>query len=436
MLRILVTLSLFLTAGLARAEVTIQEITSPGGINAWLVTEPSIPFTSLEIRIRGGANLDLDGKRGATNLMMALLEEGSAEMDARGFAAAREGLAASYGFDTYDDVIALSATFLTENQDQAVALFRQALIEPTFPQDAIDRVRAQVLSIIESDASDPDSIAGDAFMAAAYGDHPYGSSLNGTAETLAAITRDDLITAHQNALTRDRIYVGVVGNIDAETLGLLLDNLLGALPASGPVLPPNVDFGLPGGVTVIDYPTPQSVALFGHVGIDRDDEDYFAAHILNHILGGGSFESRLMQEVREERGLTYGISTFLVPKDLSAMFLGSVSSSNDTIAEAIMVTRAEWARMAAEGVTAEELAEAKTYVTGEYPLRFDGNGPIAEILVGMQMIGLPTSYVLDRNVLMNAVTLEEINRVAAELLDPAGLHFMVVGQPVGLETTP
>ena len=436
MIRILMAAALSLVAGFVQAQITIEQVTSPGGIKAWLVQEHSIPFTALEIRIRGGANLDEPGKRGAVNLMTALLEEGSGDLDARAFAAQREALAASFGFNVYDDSFSVSAQFLTENRDAALALLRGALVEPRFDADAIERVRAQVQAIIDGAANDPQSLASDAFNAAAFGDHPYGSSLNGTAASVAALTRDDLITAHRNVLTRDRIYVGAVGDITPEQLGVLLDDLLGALPAEGPPLPPKVAFGLGGGVTVIDFPGPQAVALFGQVGIERDSLDYFAAFLLNYILGDGGFESRLMNEVREKRGLTYGIGTYLVPKDLSAMILGSVTSANDTMAQAIDVIRAEWAKMATDGVTAEELAAAKTFTTGEYPLRFDGNAPIAGILVGMQMIGLPADYVTNRNDYINAVTLADINRVAAELLQPDRLHFVVVGQPVGLETTP
>ncbi len=190
-----------------------------------------------------------------------------------------------------------------------------------------------------------------------------------------------------------------------------------------------------GGTTVIDFATPQSVALFGHAGIERDDEDFFAAYILNEILGGSGLESRLMREVREKRGLTYGVYSYLVPKDLSEVYLGSVASANDRIAEAIEVIRDEWTKLAAEGVTQEELDAAKTYLTGAYPLRFDGNAEIAGILVGMQSVGLPTDYVANRNDFIEAVTLEDINRVAGELLDPEGLHFVVVGQPAGLDAT-
>jgi len=435
MLRFIITFCLSLVASSALADIEIKQVTSPGGINAWVVEEPSIPFVALEIRFRGSASLDLPGKRGATNLMTGLLEEGAGEMTAQEFQTAREALAASFSFRAYDDTLSISARFLTENKGEALELLRKALVDPNFDQDALDRVRAQVLSGLAGDEKDPNTIASDVFNAAAFGDHPYGSSSDGTVESVAALTQDDMFDAHRNALTRDRLFVAIVGDTTAEAVGEMLDDLLGALPAEGPAAPDDVDFGLAGGVTVVDFDTPQAVALFGHKGLKRDDDDFFAAFIINHVLGAGGFESRLMTEVREKRGLTYGISTFLVPKFHAEMMLGSVASSNATIAEAIDVTRTEWARMADEGMSAEELAVAKTYLTGEYPLRFDGNAEIAMIMVGMQMIGLPPEYVVNRNDYVEAVTLEEINRVASELLQPDDLHFVVVGKPEGLTST-
>lgn len=435
MLRILIAVCFALVTTTAQAEIDIKQVTSPGGINAWVVEEPAIPFIALEIRFRGSSSLDLPGKRGATNLMAALLEEGSGDMNAQEFQTALEALAASFSFRALDDTLSISARFLTENKAEALALLRQALIEPRFDQDALDRVRPQVLSGIASDAKDPNSIASAAFDAAAFGDHPYGSAIDGTVESVSALTQQDMFDAHRNALTRDRLFVSVVGDTTADAVGAILDDLLGDLPAEGPVLPDDVAFGLEGGVTVIEYDTPQAVALFGQAGLKRDDEDFFAAFVMNHVLGAGGFESRLMTEVREKRGLTYGIGTYLVPKFHAEMLLGSVASSNATIAEAIEVIRGEWARMANEGLSAEELEVAKTYLTGEYPLRFDGNAEIAKIMVGMQMVGLPPEYVVDRNDFVNAVTLEDVNRVAAELLQPEALHFVVVGKPEGLEST-
>ena len=435
MIRLTIAFFATLLLALPARAVEIQEVTSPGGIKAWLVQESSIPFMALEIRFSGGASLDAPGKRGAINLMTGLIEEGAGDLDARGFAAAQEALAASYNFDVYDDSLSISARFLTENRAASVALLKSALIEPRFDPDAIDRVRGQVLSIIRSDAKDPDEIANQTFNALTYGDHPYATSLNGTEQSVTGLTRDDIVAAHQAVLTRDHFFVGAVGDINAEELGLLLDELLGDLPATGAELPDMAALSFDGGVTVVPYETPQSVALFGHRGIERDDPDFFAAFVLNTILGQSGFESRLMTEVREKRGLTYGIYTYLADRDYADLVVGRVASANARVAEAINVIKAEWARVAAEGVTAEELDNAVTYLTGAYPLRFDGNARIAGIMVGMQMSGLPVDYIATRNDKMRAVTLEDVRRVAARLIDPKNLTFVVVGQPEGLETT-
>jgi zinc protease len=419
----------------AQAAVEIQEVTSPGGIEAWLVEERSIPFAAIEIRFRGGSSLDVPGKEGATNLMMALLEEGAGDLDSRGFAEARERLAASFRFESYRDAVSVSARFLTENREEAVALLRQALIAPRFDDAAVERVRAQVLSGLRSDATDPNSIASRTFDTLAYGEHPYARPSEGTVASVTALTRDDLVQAHARAMARDRIYVGAVGDIGPEELGAILDDLLGELPAEGALIPPEAEFLLPGGVSVVSFDTPQSVAIFGHSGIPRDDPDFFAAFVANEIFGGAGFQSRLMDEVRVKRGLTYGIGSWLVNNDLSDLLIGQVASANGRMAETIEVVRAEWARIAAEGVTAEELEAAKTYLTGAYPLRFDGNGPIARILVGMQMDGLTPDYVETRNDMVNAVTIEDIERVVQRIYRPDDLHFMVVGQPDGVEAT-
>lgn len=435
MMRFILPLMLALAALPARAAIEIKEVVSPGGITAWLVEDHTIPFTALEVRFRGGASVELMDKRGATNLMTALLEEGAGEMDARAFARARDGLAASFRYSVSDDALSVSAQFLTENRDAAVDLLRQSLIQPRFDAEAIERVRAQVLSGLRSDEKNPQSIAARRFDGLIFGDHPYASSLDGTIETVSALTRDDLRAAHDATLARDRIYVSAVGDITEAELGTLLDKLLGDLPATGAAMPGPADPVFPGGVDVVDFPTPQSVVLFGQPGVGQEDPDFFAAFILDHILGGGGFESRLMTEVREKRGLTYGIYTYLADRDHAQTWGGSVASANDRVAEAVDVIRAEWTRLQTEGVTAEELENAKTYLTGAYPLRFDGNGTIANIIVGMQMRGLPIDYAATRNDKVNAVTLEDVNRVAREVLDPAALSFVVVGQPEGLTGT-
>jgi zinc protease len=416
----------------ARAEIPIREVVSPGGITAWLVEDHNIPFAALEIQFKGGTSLDAPGKRGAVNLMTATLEEGAGEMDSRAFAEAREELAANIRFDAGSDSVSVSVKFLTENRDQVVDLLREALVNPRFDQDAVDRVREQVLSNLRSNAKDPGTIAAEKFDAMAFGDHPYASTGDGTIETVTALTREDVVAAHKAALARDRVYVAASGDITAEDLGVLLDRLLGDLPATGAPLPTAAPWLLSGGVTAVDFPTPQATVFFGQRGISRDDPDFFPAFVLNELVGGGRFTARLMTEVREKRGLTYGIGTYIVNMDHADMILGQFAASNDKVAEAIKVVKEEWGRLAREGVTPEELEATKTYLTGSYPLRFDGNGPIASILVGMQMDGMPIDYVTTRNAKVEAVTMEDIRRVAERLFKADELQFVVVGQPTGL----
>ena len=434
MSRILASLALLLALALPlRAEIDIQRITTPGGFSAWLVEEHSIPFTALEIRFRGGASLDPPGKRGAINLMTATLEEGAGDLDARAFAEARDSLAAELHFDVGPDALSVSARMLTENRAEAAELLRLALNEPRFDADAVERVKGQVLSIIRSDQKDPDKIAYQTFNRLAYGDHPYGSSINGTIESVTPLTPDDMREAKDRVIARDRVYIAAVGDITPEELRELIDDLLADLPAKGAPMPPDAPWLLDGGQTLVPFPTPQSVAVFGEPGIGMDDPDFFAAYVLNEIVGGSGLQSRLMREVREKRGLTYGVYTYLLDRDHADALMGQVASANDRMAKAIEVIRDEWERLQREGVTDEELERAKKYMTGAYPLRFDGNGQIANILVGMQMNGMPPEYINTRNAKIEAVTQEDIRRVIKRLFRPEKLHFVVVGQPEGLE---
>lgn len=418
------------------AEIKIEQVTSPGGIKAWLVEEHGIPFTALKVRFQGGTSLDAPGKRGATMLMSALLEEGAGALDSRGFANARDDLAADFSFDADADGVSVTAQVLTQNRDQAIDLLRTALIDPHFDQVSIDRVRGQVLSIIQSNATDPGTIASQTFDTIAFGDHPYGSAEIGTTASVSALTRDDVVSAKAATMTRDRLYVSAVGDITPQELGVLLDRLLGDLPQNGALLPDRANVTFDGSTTVVDFDTPQSTVIFGQEGLKITDPDYYAAMILNQVIGGSGFTARLMTEVREKRGLTYGVSSDLAPMNLAETWQGGFASSNEKTAEAISVVRDVWADVAENGVTQQEMDAAKTYITGSYPLRFDGNSTIAGILVGMQIQGLPIDYVSKRNALVEAVTLEQVNKVAKERLHPENLTFVVVGKPDGVTSLP
>jgi len=228
-------------------------------------------------------------------------------------------------------------------------------------------------------------------------------------------------------------HIGVVGDISAAELAPLLDRLLGGLRNEPVEELPMTEFKGPPGVTVIDLDVPQSVAVFGHAGILRDDPDFIPAYVLNYILGGGGFASRLTVEVREKRGLSYSVYSYLAPRDRAGLHLGGVATANASMKDSIAVIKDEWRKMAENGVTAEELDKAKRYLTGAYALRFDSNSKIANILVGVQAAGLPIDYTEIRNSLVEAVTLDDIKRVAKRIMKPDELSIVVVGRPEGLE---
>jgi zinc protease len=420
-----------LAAAPARA-LEIQGLKSPGGAVFWLVEEPSIPIVALEISFAGGARLDPEGRAGLANLMAGLIEEGAGDLDAVGFSKARDELSARFGFSAGRDTMDVSARMLVETLEPSVALLATALAVPRFDPEPVARVRAQIISVIAESGTEPDKVAAEAWYADAFPDHPYGRPTAGTAESVSAIDRDDLIAARARLLTRANARIAVVGAIGGEQAGRMVDTVLAGLEQGTPLVSERTGDTPPPGLRVIELAVPQSAAVFGHAGLARDDPDFIPAYVMNYVLGGGGFASRLMEEVREKRGLAYGVYSYLSVRDETALYLGGVQTANERMAESLEVIKTEWARMAAEGITAEELDRARRYLTGAFPLRFDSNAKIANYLVFMQEETLGIDYLERRNGLIEAVTLNDVKRVAARLLKPEALSIVVVGMPEGL----
>lgn len=412
--------------------VEIQNLTSPGGTGFWLVEEPSIPIVALEIGFAGGARLDPENLPGLANLVRGMLDEGAGDMDALAFSEARDALSARFGFSAGRDAMDVSARMLVETLEPSVELLATALAEPRFDAEPLERVRGQLLASIAQSATEPDSVADETWSAGTFPEHPYGLPSDGTMESVRAITRDDLVAAHGKLLTRTNAKIAIVGAIDAAKAGWVVDTVLAGLPEGAPYPATETDIAPPPGLKVIEMDVPQSAAIFGQKGLYRDDPDFIPAFVMNYVLGGGGFTSRLMTEVREKRGLAYGVYSYLSVRDEAALYLGSVRTANERMAESLGVIRAEWAKMAAEGITADELDRAKRYLTGAFPLSLDSNAKIARYLVFMQEEELGIDYLDRRNGLIEAVTLEDVKRVAARLLDPEALSIVVVGKPEGL----
>jgi zinc protease len=412
----------------------IQEVRSPGGISAWLVEEHGVPLLAMRFAFEnGGSSQDPQGKEGLANFLSSMLDEGAGDLKARQFQERMEGLAMRMSFDDGLDAFYGSFETLTEYRDEATRLLALAINRPRFDAEAIERMRKQHLAGLAYAARDPTRVASEQWMALAFPGHPYGRPGTGTLRSVPAITRADLVQFHRRALARDNLRVVAVGDIDAAALGKVLDTVFGPLPAKAELAP--VAKTAPkaaGKLKVIDMNVPQSVARFGLPALARKDKDFMASFVLNTILGGASFSSRLYHEVREKRGLAYGVDTGIMPLRNASVFFGGVATKNEKVSESLAVIRAELKRITEQGPTEKELADAKAYLTGSFALRFDTNAKIANQLLWMKVEGLGASYVDTRNAMIDAVSMQDVRRVAKRLFEGTDLIVTVVGRPKGL----
>ena len=410
----------------------IERIVSPGGIEAWLVREPSIPLIAMNFAFKGGANQDPALKPGTANMVASLLDEGAGDMDTTAFQQRVEELATEIRFSASRDQFYGSIRLLKDRQQPSFDLLRIALTAPRFEASAVERVRAQIVSGLRRESTNPNNISSKLWWRTAFPNHPYGRPSGGTLESLPLIQPEDLRAYHQRNLARDNLKIAVVGDIDATTLGPVLDRVFGGLPAKAQLeqIPQAMMTGV-GRRIVVDLDVPQAVLTYGGSGLLRKDPDFIPAYIVNHILGGGSFSSRLYNEVREKRGLAYGVYSYLAPMEYSGLFQGGTQTRADGAKEALDVIEAEIRRMGSDGPSQEELDKAKSYLKGSYALSFDTSAKIAAQLLTIQVEDLGIDYINRRNGLIDAVTLADAKRVAKRLAD-GGLFVTVVGKPKGL----
>ena len=309
-----------------------------------------------------------------------------------------------------------------------------AVTKPRFDKDAVDRIRQQLAANLAYSDKDPDKVAAKAWFALAFDGHPYGRPSNGTQETIAAIKSEDLKAFHKRTFARDTLKVVAVGDITAAELGKMLDDVFGPLPAKADLM--QVEKTAPvnnGHQQIIEMAVPQSVAVFGTGAMARKDPDFMAAFVLNHILGGGGFSAKLMEEVREKRGLAYSVYSYIQPYQHTSILTGSVATKNESMAESLDIIRGELKKMAEQGPSEDDLDAAKKYLIGSYALRFDTDGKIASQLLGLLQEDFGPDYVDNRNKMVEAITLDDVKRVAKRLLSGDGLIVTVVGKPANMK---
>ncbi len=424
------------TAAAASAQAAgprIREVTASCGVSAWLVEDRNLPLIAVDFAFLHGASHDPAGKAGALNLISGLLDEGAGDMDAEAFQNALADHAVELSFSAERDELRGSLKTLREHRTEAFRLMALALQKPRFDDDAVIRVKAQVSAGLRREQQDPEAIARRAFSAAAFPDHPYAEQTRGTLESVASISAADLKAHAAKIFTRAALKIVAVGDISEAELAALIDQAFGGLPASTILLPvaDTVLSGL-GTVKIIPMDIPQTSLRYGAPGLLRDDPDFIAGEIVNHVLGGSAFTSRLFMEVREKRGLAYGVSSSLIAMRHAAIHVGGTATKNDRVAESLDVMRGEMRSLAKDGPTEHELREAKDYLIGSFPLRFDTSSKIASQLLSFAIIGLGLDYTAVRNDLFRAVTMADAKRVAARLYSDDRQLVVAVGQPVGL----
>lgn len=411
----------------------IQRVISPGGIEAWLVEDYTVPLIALEFAMEGGASQDPQGRAGLANMLSGLIDEGAGPYDSAAFHERLDEFAIELNFRADRDQFTGQLKTLVKHRAEAFDMLRLALNEPRFDAEPVERVRAQILAGLRQEINDPDSMAGRAFFATAFAGHPYAHPVRGTLETIPAITRDDLVALCAKIFARDRLKIGVVGAIDAKSLGAALDDMFGALPANGSIaaVPMIVPQGT-GMRELVDLDIPQSSVRFGAPGLLRTDPDWVAAVVVNHVLGGGVFSSRLFREVREKRGLAYSVYSQLVPFNHAGLYIGGTSTKNERVKESLDIIGQEIASLAKDGPNEEELATARKYLIGSYALRFDTSTKLADQLVRLQVENLGMDYMDRRNGLVAAVTQDDAVRAARRLFGDGQFFATIVGRPAGL----
>ncbi len=398
--------------------VEIKEVTSPGGIHALLVEDYTNPLIAMRFAFKGaGSTQDAAGKEGTANLLSGLLDEGAGDIDSAAFQSKLDELGVSLSFDSSYDNFSGNFRTIVENEDAAFDLLRLAVNEPRFDEEPVERIRGQLLAGIVANEQDPGTLAAKAFRSTVFPNHPYSRPSEGTVDTLKTVTADDLRAFRQKTFGRDNLVVGVVGAIDEATLKTRLDEIFLPLRETAELAPvPDVQ-PVTGRQDNVALNLPQTQIQFALPGVKRDSPEFFAAYLANHILGGGTFDSRLYKEIREKRGLAYGAGSYLTNYDHAAMLAGATATRADKAKESIDIIRAELKRLADEGPSQEELDRAKAFVKGSYAVQnLSSSLSIASTLVGIQLDDLGTDYIEKRQGLIDAVTLDEVKAVAKRLM--------------------
>lgn len=429
-LRLLWLLIFLIPLADVQATPAIQHWTTENGARVYFVQAPELPMVDVRVVFDAGSARDA-GKAGLAQLTSAVLPDGAGGLSADQIAERFENVGARFGASAGRDMATVSLRSLTDPKllQPALETFALILTRPAFAPADFERNRNQMLVAVRHGQQSPGYLAEKAFFAGLYGDHPYGSPPGGTEETLQAITREDVLNFYKRYYVARNAVVAIVGDLDRRAAERLVQTVVGGLRPGEAAPPlPEVEDLAQARVVEVPHPSAQSHVQIGQVGMSRLDPQYFALYVGNHILGGSGLVSRLNDEIRERRGLSYSVYSYFYPMQRKGPFLMGLQTSAEQTEEAVRLLQEQLKRFVTEGPTPEELAAAKKNITGGFALRIDSNGKIVEYLSVIGFYGLPLDY-LDRFVeRIEAVTLEDVRAAFRQRLEPERNLTVIVGR--------
>jgi zinc protease len=411
------------------ADITPAKITTPNGMTVLVVEQHFLPIVEIHALIKTGSAYDPPDKAGLANLTASLLEEGTMTRSSKQLAEQIDFVGGSLEVAAHEDYTTAAARVLKKDLDLGFTLLADILLRPAFPSQEFDRVRSQILGEIISDNDDPGHVAMKAFNQLVFHNHPYRWPANGTEETVNKLTLADVQAFYTREYLPNQVILTIVGDITVEQATALVQTHFGAWK-KGQAPARTVKKPNPIGkkaVQFIEKDLTQSTIVLGHSGISRTNPDFYAVTVMNHILGAGGFSSRLMDSIRDKQGLAYGIMSHYEARALPGSFWVNLQTKTETTNQAINGVLAEIKAIREAPVTDQELAEAKSFLMGSFPLRLDSTAKLANVLAQVEFFGLGFDYFTQYPKWIERVTKEDVQRVAKQYLNPQHYALVVVG---------
>jgi len=426
-LRFFFILLLFSFKGLFALE--FEKLKTNSGIEFWFVKDSSIPIVSVSFSFKGGSSLENENQNGLSNLMTSMLDEGTRRLSASDYKNAVKTNGMKLSISSQKDKIDGAFQVISTQTSEGFDLFYESLNHPSFSEKEITKVKKQIIASLKIDQSDISTRASNLFNKHFFGDHSFSKNIKGSISSINNFSKNDLMNFHEKAFQRKNLIIGVAGNIEKNQIKKKIELVFGNLKNSFDTPGIKKFYNLKTGDKIQKIATPQTSVLFGHPGLERKNEDFFALRIANYILGGGGFQSRLYKEIREKRGLVYSIYSYLLPYENDGVVIGGFQTRNKSVFETIQSVKKEWEEIQKKGITKKEFENAKDYFNGSFTRNFTSTLSIARLLQIVQYYKLGDDYFKNRKEIINNLKLDKVNNVISEKFKSDKLFFMIVGEP-------